>query len=155
MFEPRANRTQRRRASDYATVPIDVDDDSDDPVARVPVSAAHPFRGGRTLAAQLFWPRPRVSSRVVHLARETGVQPSPEELGEFDALVDALFQKRRKQLLSILAEELGERATAVSLLGAAGLDPRDRPERATVGQLLALSRSRGWTGRGRKNPGDR
>lgn len=50
LFESRGNRAPRRRATDYAAAPIDVEDETDDPVARVPISAAHPFRGGRTLA---------------------------------------------------------------------------------------------------------
>lgn len=102
-------------------------------------------RKGRTVGAQLFWPRPRVGSRVVHLAFHPLEGLALEEQRPFDALVDALFQHRRKQLLTILAERLGDRPLAEVMVGEAGLDPRARPETLTAGELLALARSSRWT----------
>lgn len=104
-------------------------------------------RAGRAVGPQLFWPRPRVASRVVHLEREVGPPPGAPEVVAYDALVDELFRHRRKQLLPLLAGPLGDREAARALLEGVGLDPRARPETLGAPQLLALSRSHSWTGR--------
>lgn len=98
-------------------------------------------RPGRRVGAQLFWPRPRVSSRVVHLEARDEVQPEREELAAFDELVDLLFQQRRKQLGSVLTSALGDRDRAETLIREAELDPRSRPQDLSPEHLLALSRS--------------
>jgi 16S rRNA A1518/A1519 N6-dimethyltransferase RsmA/KsgA/DIM1 with predicted DNA glycosylase/AP lyase activity len=64
----------------------------------------------------------------------------------FDALVETLFQHRRKQLAGGLAELLG-RGPADRLVLAAGIDPRTRPESLGSAQLLLLSRSAEWSAR--------
>ena len=101
-------------------------------------------QAGRSVGAQLFWPRPRVASRVVRLVLREAGELAPREALAFDALVDALFQHRRKQLVAILAERLHDRPTAQALAQSAGLDPRARPEILTPQELLALSRSPLW-----------
>lgn len=107
-------------------------------------------RSGRGVGAQLFWPRPRVGSRVVHLAFEPleGVGAVGEdELRSYDALVDALFQHRRKQLAAALAEPMGGRPNALALLREAGLDPLARGEGLPPAELLRLSRLGPWRAR--------
>ncbi len=99
---------------------------------------------GRAVGAQLFWPRPRVASRVVRLVRQPLGELAPAEAFDFDALVDGLFQHRRKQLLTILAERLQNRPRAQALVQEAGLDPEARPETLAPLELLALSRSPFW-----------
>jgi 16S rRNA (adenine1518-N6/adenine1519-N6)-dimethyltransferase len=106
-------------------------------------------RAGRSVGAQLFWPRPRVGSRVVHLGFHPSDPLEPGALRAFDALVDALFQHRRKQLLAILADRLGDRARAEVMVGEAGLERRDRPETLSADELLTLARSPHW----RQRPG--
>lgn len=107
-------------------------------------------RAGRAVGAQLFWPVPKVASRVVHLAFQPLDEPTsaehitPADHAEFDALVDALFQKRRKQLITILAARLGDRPLAQAMVAGAGLDPRSRPETLTPHELLTLARSPFW-----------
>ncbi|NOT30192.1 MAG: ribosomal RNA small subunit methyltransferase A [Planctomycetes bacterium] len=107
-------------------------------------------RQGRGVGAQLFWPRPRVGSRVVHLAFEplegVGVvgEEGEDELHAYDALVDTLFQHRRKQLAAALAEPMGGRPNALALLGEAGMDPLARGEGLPPAELLRLSRLAAW-----------
>lgn len=104
---------------------------------------------GRAVGAQLFWPRPRVASRVVRLVQLPAGGLAPAEALAFDALVDALFQHRRKQILATLSERLLDRPTAQALVQSAGLDPRARPEILHPTELLVLSRSPLW----RQRPG--
>lgn len=103
-------------------------------------------QAGRAVGAQLFWPRPRVASRVVHLVFQPLDSLRSEELAAFDALVETLFQHRRKQLAGGLAEILG-RGPAERLVLAAGIDPRTRPESLGSAQLLLLARSPEWSAR--------
>lgn len=104
-------------------------------------------RPGRAVGPQLFWPRPRVASRVVHLERTAGPAPEPGVVEAFDALVDELFRHRRKQVLPLLANLLGDREAAEKLVRAVGLDPRARPETLGTAELLALCRADAWGGR--------
>jgi len=107
---------------------------------------------GRAVGAQLFWPRPRVSSRVLHLEgvpAQGGATPDP---AEFDPLVELLFQQRRKQVLPLLAPALGGRPAATELLGRLGLDPTARPEDLPLEGLCALAGSDAWRARVRKDP---
>lgn len=101
-------------------------------------------KAGRAVGAQLFWPRPRVASRVVRLRFQPLDELAPGEGLDFDALVDGLFQQRRKQLLTILAEKLQDRPLAEALVHGARLDPHARPETLTPTELLALARSPLW-----------
>ncbi len=108
-------------------------------------------RLGRFVGAQLFWPRPRVGSRVVHLSYQPleAWREGPEGgLAAYDALVERLFQHRRKQLSAVLADCLGGRSQALALLGEVGMDPRARAEILAPEELLRLSRSSAWLGRG-------
>jgi len=111
------------------------------------LGALYRARLGRRIGEQLFWPRPRVASRVVqlHLQPLEGLRPS-EELPAYDSLVDLLFTQRRKQLLGVLASALGDRDRAARMVSEAGLDPRIRPEELHPEVLLRLSRSPGWGG---------
>lgn len=99
---------------------------------------------GRRVGAQLFWPRPRVASRVVALERRVGPTPTGEELLRFDRLVGLAFQQRRKQVGTSLGEVLGGRREAEAWLGGAGVDPCARVEELSATQLLALARTPEW-----------
>jgi 16S rRNA (adenine1518-N6/adenine1519-N6)-dimethyltransferase len=99
---------------------------------------------GRRVGAQLFWPRPRVASRVVALRRRVGPAPSALDIGAFDRLVTTTFQQRRKQLGTSLAGVLEGRERVEAWLGAAGIDPRARVEELPTDALLRLSRSPEW-----------
>lgn len=106
---------------------------------------------GRAVGAQLFWPRPRVASRVLRLERDPAAGSAPEP-ADFDPLVELLFQQRRKQVLPLLAGALGGRPAAAELLTRLGLDPTARAEDLTLGGLCALARSEAWRGRARQTP---
>lgn len=93
-------------------------------------------RLGRTVGAQLFWPRPRVASALAHLERRPA--PDAARLEAYDRLVGALFQTRRKALRASLGSYLGAPARADEVLGALGLDPRLRVEELDSASLLGL-----------------
>lgn len=94
-------------------------------------------RLGRGVGAQLFWPRPRVASRVVHLERLDEI-PARGELRVYDRLTERMFQARRKQLGGILRRWLGE-SRASELLEMAGLPAEARPETLAPAQILGLA----------------
>lgn len=97
-------------------------------------------RAGRAVGAQLFWPRPRVASRVAHLELLGGVAPGAAEVVAYDRLVESLFRERRKQVLGPLAALVGGREAAQALLEGLGIDPRSRAEVLAPADLLALAR---------------
>ena len=96
---------------------------------------------GRRVPAGLFWPRPRVESAVVRLERRP---EDPGALGAYDALVERLFQHRRKAVGGTLRGLLGDSDRARALLEEAGADPRARPGTLEVETLRVLSGSPLW-----------
>ena len=79
------------------------------------------------LPPDCFWPRPDVTSSMLHLVRrDEPLTDDPIGLSETCRL---LFAKRRKQLGSIL-----DRGTTLP----GGIDPRSRPEQLTVEQVIEL-----------------
>ncbi|MCZ6598731.1 MAG: 16S rRNA (adenine(1518)-N(6)/adenine(1519)-N(6))-dimethyltransferase RsmA [Planctomycetota bacterium] len=103
-------------------------------------------RGGRSVAAGLFWPRPRVESRVVHLLRREDRPVEPGQLGAYDRLVEGLFQRRRKSVRATLTALLGGREAALGLLERAGVDPDARPEGLSAEDLSRLAGDPVWRG---------
>jgi 16S rRNA (adenine1518-N6/adenine1519-N6)-dimethyltransferase len=97
-------------------------------------------RAGRRVPANLFWPRPRVESRVMHLRLRPGAPaPTGARRAAFDRVVNALFQQRRKTVTAALAEELGSRARADQAIASAAVDPRARPSELGTAALLRLA----------------
>lgn len=96
----------------------------------------------RSVPPELFWPRPRVDSAVARLEL-ADERPGAAEVAAYDALVDRLFQARRKTLASRLAALLGDRQGAEAVLAGLGVDPRARPETLGVEQLVALAQAVG------------
>jgi len=107
------------------------------PTARIRLR--YSARPGREVSADLFWPRPRVRSRVVRLERLPGQAGPKEVLARFDRLVEVLFQRRRKMLQAGLAAVLADRAAALRALERAGIDPTLRPEALAPEELLRLA----------------
>jgi 16S rRNA (adenine1518-N6/adenine1519-N6)-dimethyltransferase len=105
-------------------------------------------RAGRRVGAQLFWPRPRVASRVLSLERISAPPPTSGELSAFDELVDTVFQQRRKSLAASLGVALGSRTSALALLGALGIAPDARPEGLAPEMLREMARHSLWHSRG-------
>lgn len=106
----------------------------------------HDVRTTRHVPPQLFWPRPQVESSVVHLERRPGTVDLRRG-GAFDALVDAIFTRRRQALGRVLGEAVGrERGTRV--LAELGIDALRRGEELEIDALermsAALAAGGGW-----------
>jgi 16S rRNA (adenine1518-N6/adenine1519-N6)-dimethyltransferase len=99
----------------------------------------------RSVGANLFWPRPRVESAVVHLELHrdfTGKDPL--DLVAFDDLVGELFRRRRKRVRTTLVSILGDGERAEALLREAGVDPSARPETLGAHEFQKLAASPLW-----------
>jgi len=104
-------------------------------------------QAGIKVGPDQFYPRPAVSSRVVHF---TPLHPprvdlaSPEQVRHYARVVKAAFSHRRKTLANSLSGGLGiSRQQAQQALQQAGLDPNRRAETLSVEEFhkLALSLS--------------
>jgi 16S rRNA (adenine1518-N6/adenine1519-N6)-dimethyltransferase len=86
-----------------------------------------------------FRPAPRVHSAVVRLAFRPGAPPAPAE-APLDALVRALFTRRRKTLRNALEPFARTRGVDAAIaLAEAGLDARRRPETLSLEELGRLA----------------
>lgn len=94
----------------------------------------------RTVPATVFWPRPDVTSAVVRLA-PNGEVWNDRELADFKDVVKSLFNRRRKQLLRLLRDRLGDADAARDILERTGLDPAARPEQIPRDGLRRLARA--------------
>jgi len=105
----------------------------------VRLQAAYRASLGRRLAPALFWPRPAVESALVRLELSPEAEPLADRrrLGD---LAGRLFQHRRQTLARALGDLLADRALALDLLAAGGIDPRSRAEVLTLDQLRTLVR---------------
>lgn len=100
---------------------------------------------GMVVGPKVFFPRPAVSSRVVHLTpRPQPLVPlaGPEEAAWFTRVVRAAFSRRRKTLANSLAGGLRlERAEVAQVLQDAGLDPARRAETLSIPELGQVARA--------------
>ena len=90
------------------------------------------------VAARAFTPPPKITSALVRL-EPLAVPVAPVRLDDLEAVTAAAFGHRRKMLrqsLKTLAPDVQ------ALIGAAGLDPTERPERLSVLQFAALAHAR-------------
>jgi 16S rRNA (adenine1518-N6/adenine1519-N6)-dimethyltransferase len=96
----------------------------------------------RTLPPTVFWPRPKVTSAIIHVAidpRLRGQLPDPAFFHDF---VRSLFFHRRKFLRSVLQSALKgrlDKSAIDELLAQTGLRPEGRAEQLDVAAILALS----------------
>ena len=98
-------------------------------------------RLGREVGAQLFWPRPKVRSRIAHLVLRESLDASLVERKTYDALVQGLFQRRRKTIATGLKAVLPPEAHVADLLESLGLNPKWRPEDLEIEHWLSLARA--------------
>jgi 16S rRNA (adenine1518-N6/adenine1519-N6)-dimethyltransferase len=92
-----------------------------------------------TLPPGAFRPPPKVTSAVVRLdfLAADDVTAAPPN---FEAMVRALFTRRRKTLGNALAAHAGLRGSAVAqLLTGIGIDPRRRPETLTIPEFTTIA----------------
>jgi len=94
------------------------------------VQAAFEVERIATIAPSCFWPQPQVQSAVVRLSRRR--TPLSDDLPALSNTLQLLFQRRRKQLGTIIGRDVATDA---------GLDPKIRPEQLTVEQLAHLAGS--------------
>jgi 16S rRNA (adenine1518-N6/adenine1519-N6)-dimethyltransferase len=80
---------------------------------------------------ECFWPRPKVTSAMVRLLRRR--EPETRDVAALEAVCRTLFQKRRKQIGSILGRDAALPE---------GVRPDQRPEELTVAQLARLAELR-------------
>jgi 16S rRNA (adenine1518-N6/adenine1519-N6)-dimethyltransferase len=95
-----------------------------------------------------FYPPPKVRSAILRI--DVGESPRADmpDASAFFEVVRAGFSAPRKQLRNSLAQGLGlPPAEAESLLSAAGIDPRRRPQELSVEEWAALCRARQPSGR--------
>jgi 16S rRNA (adenine1518-N6/adenine1519-N6)-dimethyltransferase len=86
-----------------------------------------------------FRPAPRVHSAVVHLVYHPP-DPPVHDTGVFDSLVRSIFLHRRKMLNNALGPFAELHATdAATVLAAAGIDGRRRPETLDLVELVRLA----------------
>jgi 16S rRNA (adenine1518-N6/adenine1519-N6)-dimethyltransferase len=96
----------------------------------------------RLMPPAVFWPRPKVTSAIVHVAVDDALRARVVDRGFFHQFIRAMFFHRRKLLRSELASAFKGRLTkagADAILGRVGLSPTARAEELDVDAMLALS----------------
>ncbi len=93
-----------------------------------------------TVSRRVFWPIPGVDSVLVSYEKAGAALGSEAERQATFALVNAAFAQRRKMLRQALQPILGDYATTVSVLEAAGVDPESRAEQLDIEAYLAIAR---------------
>lgn len=93
------------------------------------------------VAADRFYPRPKVDSTVVAVRFKPAPEVPAQDEALFGRVVQAAFGQRRKTLRNALAgSALGlDAQSAAAVLAAAGIDARRRAETLTVGEFVGLS----------------
>jgi 16S rRNA (adenine1518-N6/adenine1519-N6)-dimethyltransferase len=96
----------------------------------------------RILPPSVFWPRPKVTSAILHIECDPERRRAIHDLGFFHQFVRSLFAHRRKFLRSVLVaaykESLGK-AGVDEVLAELKLSPDGRAEQLDVPTVLALS----------------
>ena len=98
----------------------------------------------RTLPPTVFWPKPRVTSAIIHVELDDGRRQAIGDLAFFHDLVRSLFLHRRKFLRGVLASALKGRLDKPgvdTLLAQTELAPDSRVEQLDVEQILLLAHS--------------
>jgi len=98
----------------------------------------------RVIKPTCFWPKPEISSALVHLIRHDRNPLSPEESARYLELTRHAFMHRRKQLAAALRHAPAplnqETAVIQEMLVACAADPRARAEELDVAQWCELVR---------------
>jgi 16S rRNA (adenine1518-N6/adenine1519-N6)-dimethyltransferase len=96
----------------------------------------------RTLPPSVFWPRPKVTSAIVHLEVDGQLRGRISDLAFFHDFVRALFLHRRKFLRSALAAAVKDqldKPAVDQILQQAGFQPDCRAEQLEWPAILRLS----------------
>ncbi len=97
----------------------------------------------RRLPPECFTPRPKVDSAIVRLELRDD-RPNAHEFDPLDALIDALFQQRRKSVAGVLRERIGDRERTERLLAAHRIAGSARPETLGLAEFRNLARDPIW-----------
>ncbi len=95
----------------------------------------------RTLPPQVFWPRPKVHSAIVHIVPNAEKRAQIDDPATFHQFVRSLFLHRRKYLRGVLVsvlEEEFDKPAVDDLLAAFEFPPDVRAEQLPVETLIAL-----------------
>lgn len=98
----------------------------------------------REMPPQVFWPRPKVHSAIVHVVPNPAKRAAIGDLQHFHEFVRGLFIHRRKFLRGVLVkmlEEKLERAAVDELLAPFGFPVDVRAEQLDVQTLIALAQA--------------
>jgi 16S rRNA (adenine1518-N6/adenine1519-N6)-dimethyltransferase len=98
----------------------------------------------RTLPPQAFWPRPLVTSAIVHIEYDPRMRARIDDLRFFHEFVRSLFFHRRKFLRSVLLSSLKnklDKAEVDQILAAQAFATDSRAEQLSVEAMIALSKA--------------
>lgn len=96
----------------------------------------------RTLPPNVFWPKPKVHSAILHIEVDEGMRAAIPDRAFFHSFTRSMFFHRRKYLRSQLITASGlEKPTVDSILAEHGLAPELRAEQLTAQQMLSLCES--------------
>lgn len=96
----------------------------------------------RTMPPQVFWPRPKVTSAIIHIVPNPDKRAAIADLSYFHHFIRSLFLYRRKYLRGVLIGMLKDqldKSAVDDLLAAFGFSPDVRAERLDVPTLIALA----------------
>jgi 16S rRNA (adenine1518-N6/adenine1519-N6)-dimethyltransferase len=85
-----------------------------------------------------FFPRPRVTSAVLSLARRPTPLAEVRDEALFSRVVKEAFSTRRKMLRRSLGDAFGD-AVAAAAFGSSGVDGTRRPEELSIGEFARLT----------------
>lgn len=97
----------------------------------------------RELRPQVFWPRPKVHSAIVHILPNPAKRALVGDLAFFHEFIRTLFQHRRKFLRGVLVSTFRDRldkAAIDEILAPFDLPPDARAEQLSVKTLIALAK---------------
>jgi 16S rRNA (adenine1518-N6/adenine1519-N6)-dimethyltransferase len=96
----------------------------------------------RVMPPAAFWPRPKVTSAIVHVARDDARRARIPDRGYFHDFIRSMFFHRRKYLRSELLSAYKKRLTKPlvdEILDRMGLEPTVRAEQLDVDAMLRLA----------------
>ena len=106
------------------------------------VQATSEVKIERSVPASVFWPRPAVASRLIRIIPRNHLRSRIKNYEAFVALVKALFQQRRKTLISTFRKQEYLSARSRALADASRelrLDLKRRAEELSVEEIIELS----------------
>ena len=98
----------------------------------------------RVLPPNVFWPRPKVDSAIIHIEVDSSLRDRIEDLNFFHQFVRSMFFHRRKFLRSVLISAMKgnlDKPAVDEIMNELGLAADSRAEQLDVDRMLELSRA--------------